>query len=50
MTCKSARGVGNKILDTQMNYWMLYFSRMNYQTAMKLCGMDPLDIFAECKG
>ena len=41
VTCKRARSVGNEILDTQMNYWMLYFSRMNYRTAIKLCGIVP---------
>ena len=55
VTCKSTRSVGNEILDTQMNYRMLYFSRMNYQTAMKLCGIVPYRLdgsfryFAECK-
>ena len=41
VTCKSVRGVGNEILDMQMNYRMLYFPRMNYRTAMKLCGIVP---------
>ena len=31
VTCKSARSVGNKILDMQMNY----------RTVMKLCGIVP---------